>query len=189
MTFNDKGLLRAMKKEYKGDGYIVAGTEGGFVICCESWGVYIREQAMPNTVKSVVVLHAGKLPEVGKAIKVRKTETASWIFEMAVDRMDGLYALYTEKKRETILPTRLTMDGYGLWQNPRNLEIQRIAPENQQILDFTDNDAYLIDGTIYGVTIYGSVYVACEHIVYEDKPLVACLEQMQWIPVEVEHDA
>lgn len=188
MTFNDKGLLRAMKKEYKGEGYIVAGTDGGYVICCENWGVYIREQAVPNTVKSVVVLHAGKLPEVGKAIKVRKGEAANWIYEMAVDRIEILDALYKDRKRETILPTRLTMDGYGLWQNPKTLAIQRIAPENQQILDFTDNDAYLIDGTIYGATIYGSVYVACEHIAYEDKPLVACLEQMQWIPVEVEYD-
>lgn len=189
MTFNDKGLLRAMKKEYKADGYIVAGTDGGYVICCESWGVYIHEQAMPNTVKSVVVLHAGKLPEPGKAIRVRKGEAANWIYEMAVDRIESLDALYLGRKREPILPTRLTMDGYGLWQNPKTLAIQRIAPENQQILDFTDNDAYLIDGAIYGTTIYGSVYVACEHIVYEDKPLFACLEQMQWIPVEVEHEA
>lgn len=189
MTFYDKGLLRAMKKEYKADGYIVAGTDGGYVICCESWGVYIHEQAMPNTVKSVVVLHAGELPEVGKAIKVRKGEAANWIYEMAVDRIQALDALYHGRKRETILPTRLTMDGYGLWQNPKTLAIQRIAPENQQILDFTDNDAYLIDGAIYGTTIYGSVYVACEHIVYEDKLLFACLEQMQWIPVEVEHEA
>ena len=105
---------------------------------------------------------------------------------MAVDRIDSLRRLYHEKKRELIRPTRLTVDGYRLWQNPSTLAIKLIDPDNQQILDFTDNDAYLICDTLYGTTVYGSVFVHREVVAPEDLPMLAHLEQMQWIPVELE---
>lgn len=185
MTFNEKGLLRAMKRDYKNAGYVVAGTDYGYIITGEMWGVSVHEKAIPNTVKSLIVLHAGKLPDVGKAINVRKDDISNWIYEMAVDGIESLDALYREKKREVIRPTRLTMDSYRLWQLPGDLQIRLIDPEKQQILDYTDNDTYLIKGAIYGTTVYGSVYVCCEAEVDEDRPLLVHLEQMQWIPVEV----
>ena len=186
MTFNEKGLIRAMKAAYKEDGYTVAGTDYGYIITGEMWGVSIHEKAIPNTVKSLIVLHAGKLPDVGRAIGTQKGETSSVIYEMAVDRIDSLRRLYHENKRELIRPTRLTIDGYRLWQNPGTLAVQLIDPDNQQILDFTDNDAYLICDTIYGETVYGSVFVHREVVAPEDLPMLAHLEQMQWIPVELE---
>ena len=186
MTFNEKGLIRAMKAAYKEDGYTVAGTDYGYIITGEMWGVSINEKAIPNTVKSLIVLHAGKLPDVGKAISVRKDEASNVIYEMAVDRIESLDRLYRENKRELILPTRLTIDNYRLWQNPATLAIKLIDPDNQQILDFTDNDAYLICDTLYGTTVYGSVFVHREVVAPEDLPMLAHLEQMQWIPVELE---
>ena len=122
-------------------------------------------------------------------MKVRKGEVASWIFEMAVDRIQTLCSLYKVGKRAPICPTRLTMDGYRVWQQPNSLEIRLIDPDDSQILDFMDNDAYLINDAVFGTTIYGSVFVACARIVYEDEPLISCLEQTQWIPVEADHDA
>lgn len=186
MTFNEKGLIRAMKAAYKEYGYTVAATDFGYIITGEMWGVSIHDKAIPNTVKGLIVTHAGKLPDVGNAINVKKGETSSIIYELAVERIESFDRLYREKKRELIRPTRLTMDGYRLWQNPHTLAIKLIDPENQQILDFTDNDAYLICDTLYGTTVYGSVFVHREVVSPEDLPMLAHLEQMQWIPVEVE---
>lgn len=186
MTFNERGLIRAMKNAYREQGYSVAGTEDGYTITGEMWGVSIHDKAVPNTVKSLIVLHAGKLPDVGKAISVRKGEVCSEIYEMAVDRIESFRRLYREGKQELIRPTRLTLDGYRLWQNPRTFAIKMIDPVNQQILDFTDNDAYLICDTLYGETVYGSVFVHREVVAPEDLPMLAHLEQMQWIPVELE---
>lgn len=186
MTFNEKGLIRAMKAAYKEYGYTVASTNDGYMITGEMWGVSIHDKAIPNTVKSLIVLHAGKLPDVGKAINVQKGETSSVIYEMAVERIESFDRLYSENRRELIRPTRLTMDGYRLWQNPCTLSVVLIDPENQQILDFTDQDAYLICDTIYGTTVYGSVFVHRETVSPEDRPMLIHLEQMQWIPVEME---
>ena len=63
---------------------------------------------------------------------------------------------------------------------------QFIDPENQQILDYSDHDAYLVGNTIFGVTVYGTVYVCREMVPPEDNVVIAHLEQMQWIPVELE---
>lgn len=186
MTFNEKGLVRAMKAAYKEYGYTVACTDFGYIITGEMWGVSLHETAVPNTVKSLIVLHAGKLPAVGQAISVSKGETSTMIYDMAVERIESLDRLYRENKRALIRPTRLTVDGYRLWQNPSTLAIVLIDPENQQILDFTDNDAYLICDTLYGTTVYGSVFVHRETVAPEDKPMLLHLEQMQWIPVELE---
>ena len=186
MIFNEKGLIRAMKSAYKEDGYTVAGTDSGYIITGEMWGVSIHDKAVPNTVKGLIVTHAGKLPDVGKAISVKRGETSSMIYELAVDRIENLDALYRDRKREAIRPTRLTMDGYRLWQQPDYLAVKLIGPVNQQILDYGDQDAYLVGNAIYGQTVYGSVFVCCEVAAPEDKPMLAHLEQMQWIPVELE---
>lgn len=186
MTFCETGLMRAMKSAYKKDGYTVAGTSTGLVIAGEMWGVSINETAIPNKVKSVIVLHAGKLPGAGEAINVRKGETSSMIYDLAVAGIDRLDELYRDKKCEVICPTRLTMDGYRLWQQPKSLEINVIDPENQQILDYGDQDAYLVGNAIYGETVYGSVFVLRETVKPEDKVMLAHLEQLQWIPVELE---
>lgn len=59
MTIYDKGLLRAMKQAYKDDGYDVALTESGVLIQAGGWGVEIVAAAVPNSVKSLIVLHNG----------------------------------------------------------------------------------------------------------------------------------
>ena len=186
MTFCETGLMRAMKSAYRQDGYTVAGTSSGLVITGEMWGVSINEKAIPNKVKSVIVLHAGKLPGVGEAINVRKGETSSMIYDLAVAGIDRLDELYRDKKREVICPTRLTMDGYRLWQQPKSLEINVIDPENQQILDYGDRDASLVGNAIYGETVYGTVFVLREDVAPENKIMLNHLEQLQWIPLELE---
>ena len=185
MIFYEKGLIRAMKNAYKDDGYTVAATDTGLIITSEMWGVQLNEKAIPNTVKSLIVLHAGKIPEAGNAISVNKNETGSMFFEVAIERMDNLQELYFQGKRAAIRPTRLTMDGYRIWQLPDCLRVHLIDPENQQILDYSDHDAYLVGNTIFGVTVYGTVYVCREVIPPEDEAAVAHLAQMQWIPVEL----
>ncbi len=186
MTFCETGLIKAMKSAYRQEGYTVAGTHSGLIITGEMWGVAINEKAIPNKVKSVIVLHAGKVPGVGEAINVRKGETGSMIYELAVAGVERLDELYRDKKFEVICPTRLTMDGYRLWQQPKSLAINVIDPENQQILDYGDRDAYLVGNAIYGETVYGSVFVLREGVAPENKIMLAHLEQMQWIPVELE---
>ena len=70
MTLYDKGLIRAMKKAYKEDGYYVALTDRGVLIQTDFWGAEITYGAVPNSVKSLIVLHNGAMPRMNTAVLV-----------------------------------------------------------------------------------------------------------------------
>ena len=71
----DKGLLKAMKDKYRRVGYSVANDGRGCLwILADSWFVGLRNEIVSNDVKSLIVLHFGRMPEVGAAMNVRKGE-------------------------------------------------------------------------------------------------------------------
>lgn len=57
MMIYEKGLIRAMKQAYRDGGYDVAVTENGVLIQADGWGVEIMGEVVPNSVKSLIVLH------------------------------------------------------------------------------------------------------------------------------------
>ena len=186
MTIYDKGLIRAMKKAYRDDGYYVAVTDNGVLIQSDGWGVEIVADAVPNSVKSLIVLHNGSLPRMNSAVYVRKGECADAILETVTGAMEDLAKAYTANGGSSIKPTRLTMDGCRVWQTTDRLQIRLVDIEDQQILAGQSFDANLISGAIFSRNWFGCLYVRTQMVVPEDRPLVDHLAQMQWIPVELE---
>lgn len=186
MTIYDKGLVKAMKAAYRDSGYDVALTEDGLLIQGECWGVEIRADAVPNSIKSLIVLHNGAMPRMNSAVHVEKGECSDIILETAVSTMDSLSEAYTATGGRTIKPTSLTFDGYRVWQTTDSLEVRLLDPNDQWILTGESWDAHLISGHIYGRNWFGQMYIMCQGVVPEDKPLMEHLSQMQWIPVELE---
>lgn len=184
MTIYDKGLIRAMKKAYRDDGYYVAVTDNGVLIQSDGWGVEIRAEAVPNSVKSLIVLHNGSLPRLDSAVCVKKGECADAILETVTGTMDDLAKAYTANGASKIKPTRLTMDGCRVWQTTDLLQIRLVDVDDQQILTGMSWDGNLISGAIYGRNWFGSMYVRTQMVLMEDVPLMDHLAQMQWIPVE-----
>lgn len=190
MTIYDKGLLRAMKAAYKGEGYEVALTEDALLIQTDDWGVTIHPKIAPNSVKSLIVLHYGAMPRMNTAVRVQKGECGEVIPEVVTDRMEILSSSYTAKGGMLIKPTRLTFDGKRVWQLTDTFNVRLVDPDNQQILMFMHGEkpeVYLVEGTIYSRLPYGcSVFIRPEFPLPEDKPLLQHLAEMQWIPVELE---
>ena len=186
MTIYDKGLLRAMKAAYKDEGYYVAMTENGVLIQTAFWGVEITADAVPNSVKSLIVLHNGAMPKMNTAVCVQKNECASAILEAVVSTMDDLSRGFAATGGIPIKPTRLTFDGMRVWQTTSDLELQLVDVDDQQILAGESVDAHLLGGFIYGRAWFGSMYIRPQLLEQEDRPLIEHLAQMQWIPVELE---
>lgn len=186
MTIYDKGLLRAMKEAYKGSGYYVALTEDGLLIQTAFWGVEIVEEAVPNSIKSLIVLHNGGLPRMNTAVCVQKAECGSAILETVCSTMDGLSRGYTTTGGVPIKPTRLTIDGMRVWQTTTDLAIRVVYVEDQQIIAGEKMDAVLVGGFIYARVWYGSVYIRPQLTEPEDLPLMEHLAQMQWISLDSE---
>lgn len=71
----EKGLIKAMKDEYRRTGYSVADDgKGRLWIVANTWFAGIRKQSVSNDVKSVIVLHFGRMPEENGAMNVCKGE-------------------------------------------------------------------------------------------------------------------
>lgn len=186
MTIYDKGLIRAMKQAYRDDGYYVAVTDNSVLIQSDGWGVEILADAVPNSVKSLIVLHNGSLPAKNTAVHVAKGECADAILEVVLGTMEDLAKAFTATGGSRIKPTRLTMDGCRVWQTTDSLKLMLVDVEDQQVLAGESWDAHLISGAIYGRNWFGSMYVRTQMVEPEDRPLLDHLSQMQWIPVELE---
>lgn len=186
MTVYDKGLLRAMKAAYRDDGYDVAVTDSGVLIQGDAWGVEIMPDAIPNSIKSLIVLHNGNMPKQGSAVHVVKGECSEKILDVAIATMDELAAVYTATGGRSIKPTRLTFDGERVWQTEDNLGVYLVDPDDQQILAGEKWDALLVGKYIYGRNWFGSMYIRTVFVVPEDQPLLDHLGEMQWVPVELE---
>lgn len=186
MTIYDKGLLRAMKQAYKEDGYDVAVIENRILIRTDSWGIEILADAVPNSVKSLIVLHNGGLPRPDTAVRVCKSECSDAILEVVLGDMEDLSKACTENGGPVIKPTRLTMDGCRVWQTTKDLKVVLVDVEDQQILVGERFDAQLICGAIYGRNWFGQMYVRVQFIPPEDRLLLAHLSEVQWVSVELE---
>lgn len=188
MTIYDKGLVKAMKAAYRDGGYDVALTDNGILIQTAGWGVEIVAAAVPNSVKSLIVLHNGAMPRMDSAIHVAKGECGGMILEAVVGTMDSLTAAYTATGGRKIKPTRITFDGERVWQLSDNLEVRLVAAEDQVILTGEQFDARLVGGTIFCRNWFGGMYVRTIPAVSEDQALMEHLGQMQWVPVEAWDD-
>lgn len=186
MTLYDKGLIRAMKRAYKDDGYYVALTESGLLIQTTFWGVEIIADAVPNSVKSLIVLHNGAMPRMNTAALVQKGECGDAILEMVLAVMDDISKAYTATGGVPIKPTRITFDGMRAWQTTTDLKLRLVCVDDQQILSGENVDAHLVSGYIYGRTWFGQLFVRSQVLKPEDRPLIDHLAQMQWIPLELE---
>ena len=185
MTFSEKGLARAMKTAYKNYGYTAAQSDSGLMIIADSWGVGIKEILIKNEIKGLIVCHAGKLPNKGEAIFVQKNSASNQIYEVAVGRVRDLKQAWSDGLTLRIMPTRFTLDGMVIWQKVKDLKMAMVDPEDMQVIDFTDLNAFEVAGAIYHENYAGFVYV--EPGDPEDKSiLLKHLEQMQCIPADVE---
>ena len=186
MTIYDKGLIRAMKQAYKEDGYYVAVIEDGILIQSDSWGVLINADAVPSSIKSLIVLHNGSMPRFDSAVHIQKNECGDAMLEAVIGTVEDLAKAYTANGGSRIKPTRLIMDGCRVWQTTDKLKIKLVHVDSQQILAGQSVDAYLVAGNyVYGRNWFGCMFIRTEMVVHEDVPLLDHLAEMQWIPVEI----
>lgn len=81
MVINESALLRAMREDYKGQGYTVARraeieadpeSESILLLSANDWMVEIGWKNVSAKIFGLVAEHMKGLPEVGQAFKVKK---------------------------------------------------------------------------------------------------------------------
>ena len=62
MLINEAGVVRAIKRAYKGGGYTVNVQDGIMSIYTQNWYIQARREVMPRKVLAAIVEHAGMIP-------------------------------------------------------------------------------------------------------------------------------
>lgn len=168
MVISEKGLLRAMKDAYKGDGYTVAVDDSGgiedLILHTPVWTVIIQKDAAPSKILGLITEHLRKLPQPGEAFRVKKKETQTEIYGMVENAVMDFRT--DEKKRQAARRTNLTMDGFPIWQAVETKAVVKVFPDYEDILRLESfkvlngmrlvgEDVLLADGTV------SRVYIRC----------------------------
>lgn len=140
MVINETALLRAIREDYKGQGYTVARRPGKdedsaeeesvLVLDSSDWLVEIDWKNVPPKVIGLVAQHLKGLPRIGEAFTVQKKETNTTIFNM-VDRFPEI-----DPKAPVIVAhrTRLMFESLEVWQKDGNNGCMFVPVETADML-------------------------------------------------------
>ena len=90
MLINEAGLVRAIKRAYKADGYTVNVQNGIMSIYTKSWYIQARREMVPRKALATIVEHAGLIPGENEPINIMKDlEPQLVIPETAAEEMSA----------------------------------------------------------------------------------------------------
>ena len=90
MLINEAGLVRAIKRAYKADGYTVNVKDGIMSIYTKSWYIQARRDMVPRKALAAIVEHAGLIPGENEPINIMKDwEPQLVIPETAAEEMSA----------------------------------------------------------------------------------------------------
>lgn len=90
MLINEAGVVRAIKRAYKGGGYTVNVKGGIMSIYTQSWYIQARREVMPRKVLAAIVEHAGMIPGEKEPTNIMKDmEPQLVIPETAAEEMNS----------------------------------------------------------------------------------------------------
>ena len=90
MLINEAGLVRAIKRAYKADGYTVNVQDGIMSIYTKSWYIQARQKMVPRKALAAIVEHAGLIPGENEPINIMKDREPQLVIpETAAEEMSA----------------------------------------------------------------------------------------------------
>lgn len=90
MLINEAGLVRAIKRAYKGGGYTVNVKDGIMSIYTKFWYIQARREMIPRKALAAIVEHAGMIPGENEPTNIMKDlEPQMVIPETAAEEMSA----------------------------------------------------------------------------------------------------
>ena len=114
MLINEAGLVRAMKRAYRGEGYNVVNRGGTIAIYTKTWYLEAGRGYIPRKALATIVEHMGEIPEAGNPVLVQKDVEAQAV--MPEVSTEDLAAWVTGDRGETVVMVPVIMLGYQIFQ-------------------------------------------------------------------------
>lgn len=116
MIINESGLIAAMKRAYRADGYTVLNSGGDVAVYTENWFVLAKRALLPRKVLATIVEHMGMIPEVDTPTAIMRGEEPQLVLrETAADDMEH-WRGGDPGEEVTMVP--VIMQGYQIYQPP-----------------------------------------------------------------------
>lgn len=116
MLINEAGVVRAIKRAYKGEGYTVNVRDGIMSIYTQSWYIQARREVMPRKVLAAIVEHAGMIPGNNEPISIMKDMDPQLVIpETAAAEMNN-WCIGERGEDVDLVP--VIMQGFQIFQAP-----------------------------------------------------------------------
>ncbi len=183
MVINEKALCALMKDAFrkKSTGYKVAAQlskkgERELVLSAPGWTTVISRENAPRKVLALIVEHVGDLPEEGMAFQVQDKNVQTEIYNMAVPDAGAPATGYKVKR------TKLTYEGYQIWQRVDNLQVFMVAPKIEDLMDNYNREVRMTeDGMFYVEGIASRLHIQPLQVKQNELPALHHLAQLQWV--------
>lgn len=189
MVVNEKGLMRAMKEAYKGQGYKVATQESGgieeIVIAASDWVTVITRENVPRKVLGLIAEHVGEIPEPGQAYQVSKKETQTEIFHLAMQLLEGMK--HGEQEARQAKPTPLILNGYTLRQRQKDMKVVRVDPDLEDILLPRGRVVWMLGEDQLMVSGEASRVYISSYTPAEQEDILKHLSKVAWVSFGTKH--
>ena len=114
MLINEAGLVRAIKRAYKADGYTVNVKDGIMSIYTKSWYIQARQKMVLRKALAAIVEHAGLIPGENEPINIMKDlEPQLVIPETAAEEMS---AWRVGERGDDVDMVPVIMQGFQIFQ-------------------------------------------------------------------------
>lgn len=140
MVINEAALLRAIREDYRGQGYTVARRAGSDYDCDEDesvmiltsgdWLAEIEWKNVSPKIIGLIAQHLKGLPSIGEAFTVQKKETKTVIFNM----VDKFPEIAPKVPVVAAHRTRLMYENMEVWQKDGNNGCMFVPAETADML-------------------------------------------------------
>lgn len=179
MVINEKGLLHAMKRAFKEDGYVIARHNDDIVLSTSQWKVVCAAKNFPRKALGMIAEHLGSIPAEGEAFQVKDKETQTKLMEVAMESFRGMTPEDAAKK-SAVAKTQIICGGKFVWQEKVERDVYWVSPANERIMFYQGRDVYAIREDILAVSGNTStVLIAADIPMQEDKRLLDQLARIQ----------
>ena len=114
MLINEAGVVRAIKRAYKGGGYTVNVQDGIMSIYTKNWYIQARREVMPRKVLAAIVEHAGMIPGENEPTHIMKDLDPQLVIpETAAEEMD---AWRVGERGDDVDMVPVIMQGFQIFQ-------------------------------------------------------------------------
>ena len=116
MLINEAGLVRAIKRAYKADGYVVINHGEAVSIYTENWYIKADRALLPRKALAAIVEHMGMIPEEDMPTSIIKDEDPQLVMQGVAT--DDMTHWRTGQRGEEVTMVPVIMQGYQIFQPP-----------------------------------------------------------------------